>query len=254
MSIVHFIGAGPGDPDLITVKGRRQIEEAPVVLYAGSLVPPGIVALARPDALVIDTSPLHLDQIIGHIQTAIAAGKSVARVHSGDPSIYGATAEQMRRLDVLGIPYDVTPGVPAFAAAAAVLSSELTLPEVSQTIILTRTEGEASAMPKGEDLATLGKSGATLAIHLSIRNIGKVVGELTPLYGGDCPVVIAFRIGWPDQQIIRGTLADIEATLAGSRISRTAIIFVGRVFGTTDFTESRLYHIDHQHALRRPRE
>src|SRR5215475_7461212 len=173
MSIVHFIGAGPGDPDLITVKGKRLIERASVMLYAGSLVPPGIAALARPDALVIDTSSLHLDQIIGHIQEAIAAGKDVARVHSGDPSIYGATAEQMRRLDQLGIAYDVTPGVPAFAAAAAVLSNELTLPEVSQTIILTRTEGEASAMPKGEDLTTLGKSGATLAIHLSIRNIGK---------------------------------------------------------------------------------
>ena len=254
MSIVHFIGAGPGDPDLITVKGKRLIEESPVVLYAGSLVPPGIVALARPDALVIDTSPLHLDQIIDHIQEAIAGGKNVARVHSGDPSIYGATAEQMRRLDQLGIAYDVTPGVPAFAAAAAVLSNELTLPEVSQTVIITRTEGEASAMPKGEDLATLGKSGATLAIHLSIRNIGKVVAELTPLYGADCPVVIAFRIGWPDQQIMRGTLADIEVRLAGSKISRTAIIFVGRVFGAADFTDSRLYHVDHQHALRPPRD
>ncbi|HWT97124.1 MAG TPA: precorrin-4 C(11)-methyltransferase [Terriglobales bacterium] len=254
MSIVHFIGAGPGDPDLITVKGKRLIEEAPVMLYAGSLVPPGIVALARPGALVIDTSSLHLDQIIGHIQEAIAAGKDVARVHSGDPSIYGATAEQMRRLDQLGIAYDVTPGVPAFAAAAAVLSNELTLPEVSQTIILTRTEGEASAMPKGEDLTTLGKSGATLAIHLSIRNIGKVVAELTPLYGADCPVVIAFRIGWPDQLILRGTLADIEGRLSGSQISRTAIIFVGRVFGAADFIDSRLYHVDHQHALRKPRD
>jgi len=250
MSIVHFIGAGPGDPDLITVKGRRLIEEAPVMLYAGSLVPPGIVALARKDALVIDTSPLHLDQIIAHIAAAIAAGKDVARVHSGDPSIYGATAEQMRRLDQLGIAYDVTPGVPAFAAAAAALSSELTLPEVSQTIILTRTEGEASAMPKGEDLTTLGKSGATLAIHLSIKNIGKVVEELTPLYGGDCPVVIAFRVGWPDQLLLRGTLADIEARLRDSKISRTAIIFVGKVFGAKDFIDSRLYHVSHQHALR----
>jgi precorrin-4/cobalt-precorrin-4 C11-methyltransferase len=251
MSIVHFIGAGPGDPDLITVKGKRLIEEAPVMLYAGSLVPPGIVALARSDALVIDTSSLHLDQIVGHIQVAIAAGKMVARVHSGDPSIYGATAEQMRRLDALGIPYDVTPGVPAFAAAAAALNCELTLPEVSQTVILTRTEGEASAMPKGEDLDTLGKSGATLAIHLSIRNIGKVVATLTLHYGGDCPVVIAFRVGWPDQQILRGTLASIEGQLQGSQISRTAIIFVGRVFGATDFIDSRLYHISHQHVLRR---
>lgn len=253
MSIVHFIGAGPGDPDLITVKGRRLIEEAPVVLYAGSLVPPAIVAFARADAIIIDTASLHLDEIIGHIRAAISAGKSVARVHSGDPSIYGATAEQMRRLDELGIAYDVTPGVPAFAAAAAVLGNELTLPEVSQTIILTRTEGEASAMPKGEDLTTLGRSGATLAIHLSIRNIGKVVDELTPLYGSDCPVVIAFRIGWPDQRIIRGTLSNIQSKLTDSKISRTAIIFVGHVFDSKNFPESRLYHVDHQHALRPPK-
>src|SRR5262249_26190539 len=163
-------------------------------------------------------------------------------------------AEQMRRLDQLGIAYDVTPGVPAFAAAAAVLSNELTLPEVSQTIIITRTEGEASAMPKGEDLATLGKSGATLAIHLSVRNIGRVVTELTPLYGADCPAVIAFRIGWPGQLIPGGTFGHIEQQLSGSKISRTAIIFVGRVFGAADFSDSRLYHISHQHAARRPRE
>jgi len=248
--MVHFIGAGPGDPDLITVKGKRLIEEAPVMLYAGSLVPPGIVALAKTDATVIDTSPLHLDEIIGHIKTAVAAGKSVARVHSGDPSIYGAVAEQMRRLDELGIAYDVTPGVPAFAAAAAALKSELTLPMVSQTVILTRTEGEASPMPKGEDLATLGKSGATLDLHLSIRNIDKVVAELTPSYGGDCPVIIAFRVGWPDQEFVRGTLADIGQKAKGLKVKRTALIFVGRVLGNRDFRDSSLYHIAHQHALR----
>ncbi|TXH35675.1 MAG: precorrin-4 C(11)-methyltransferase [Rhodospirillaceae bacterium] len=248
--MVHFIGAGPGDPELITVKGKRLIEEAPVVLYAGSLVPPGIVALARPDALVIDTAPLHLDEIIAHIRQAIEAGKMVARVHSGDPSIYGATAEQMRRLDELGIAYDVTPGVPAFAAAAAALKSELTLPEISQTIIITRTDGEASPMPEGEDLATLGKSGATLAIHLSIRNIHKVVAELTPHYGEDCPVIIAFRVGWPDQEIVRGTLADIKAKVKAMKVTRTALIFVGHVLGRRDFNDSRLYHVDHQHVLR----
>ncbi len=250
MSIVHFIGAGPGDPELITVKGKRLIEECPVMLYAGSLVPPGIVALAKPGTLVIDTAPLHLDEIIGHIVAAQAAGKKVARVHSGDPSIYGAIAEQMRRLDALGIPYDVTPGVPAFAAAAALLKSELTLPDVSQTVIVTRTDGAASPMPAGEDLATLGRSGATMAIHLSVRNIHKVVGELTPHYGADCPVVVAYRVGWPDQHVIKGTLATIKEQVKATKITRTALIFVGRVFDTADFTDSRLYHADHKHILR----
>jgi precorrin-4/cobalt-precorrin-4 C11-methyltransferase len=250
MSIVHFIGAGPGDPDLITVKGKRLIEECPVVLYAGSLVPPAVVALARPGALVIDTAPLTLEEIVAHMQQAVADGKKVARVHSGDPSIYGAIAEQMRRLDALGIEYDVTPGVPAFAAAAAMLKTELTLPEVSQSIIITRTDGAASPMPDGEDLATLGKSGATLAIHLSIRNIHKVVAELTPFYGADCPVVVVFRVGWPDQEAIFGTLGDIKAKVKETKITRTALIMVGRVFGARDFEDSRLYHADHRHILR----
>ncbi len=250
MSIVHFIGAGPGDPDLITVKGKRLIEECPVVLYAGSLVPPAVVALAQPGALVIDTAPLTLDEIIGHMTQAVAEGKKVARVHSGDPSIYGAIAEQMRRLDALGIDYDVTPGVPAFAAAAAMLKTELTLPEISQSIIITRTDGAASPMPKGEDLATLGRSGATLAIHLSIRNIHKVVAELTPHYGADCPVVVVFRVGWPDQEAIFGTLGDIKARVKETKITRTALIMVGRVFGARDFEDSRLYHADHRHILR----
>lgn len=250
MSMVHFIGAGPGDPDLITVRGKRLIESAAVVLYAGSLVPPALVAMAKPDATVIDTASLTLDEIIAHIERAIAAGHDVARVHSGDPSIYGAIGEQMRRLDELGIAYDVTPGVPAFAAAAAMLKAELTLPEVSQSIILTRTEGQASPMPKGEDLTTLGKSGATLVLHLSVRNIGKVVAELTPHYGADCPAIVAFRVGWPDQEAIIGTLADIEAKLKDSGIARTALIMVGRVFGARDFKDSRLYHAEHQHILR----
>lgn len=250
MSMVHFIGAGPGDPDLITVKGKRLIETCPVVLYAGSLVPPAVVAMAKADALVIDTAPLTLDEIIAHMERAIAAGKKVARVHSGDPSIYGAIAEQMRRLDQLGIDYDITPGVPAFAAAAAMLKTELTLPEISQSIIITRTDGAASPMPKGEDLATLGQSGATLAIHLSIRNIHKVVTELTPHYGADCPVVVVFRVGWPDQEAIFGTLGDIKAKVKETRITRTALIMVGRVFGARDFEDSRLYHADHRHILR----
>jgi precorrin-4/cobalt-precorrin-4 C11-methyltransferase len=250
MTTVHFIGAGPGDPELITVRAKRLIETCPVVLYAGSLVPQEVVALARPDARVIDTAPLHLDQIIAEIEAAQAKGQDVARVHSGDPSIYGAIAEQMRRLDALGIPYDVTPGVPAFAAAAAMLKSELTLPEVSQTIILTRTDGEASPMPAGESLAELGRSRATLAIHLSVRNIHKVVADLTPHYGADCPVVVVYRVGWPDQHTIRGTLSDIKAKVKETKITRTALILVGRVFENSDFSDSRLYAADHQHVLR----
>jgi precorrin-4/cobalt-precorrin-4 C11-methyltransferase len=247
---VHFIGAGPGDPDLITVRGRDLIARCPVMLYAGSLVPPAIVALAAKDALVIDTAPLTLEDIIGHMQRADAKGQDVARVHSGDPSLYGAIAEQMRRLDQVGIAYDVTPGVPAYAAAAAVLKIELTLPEISQTVILTRTDGKASPMPNREDLATLGASGATLAIHLSVRNIREIVRELSPHYGADCPAVVAYRVGWPDQLILRGTLEDIAAQIRDAKITRTALIFVGRVFESRDFTDSKLYDAAHRHVLR----
>jgi precorrin-4/cobalt-precorrin-4 C11-methyltransferase len=248
--MVHFIGAGPGDPELITVRAKRLIETCPVVLYAGSLVPKEVVALAHPKARVIDTAPLHLDEIVAEMQAAHETGRNVARVHSGDPSIYGAIAEQMRRLDALGIAYDVTPGVPAFAAAAAMLKTELTLPEISQTIIITRTEGEASPMPAGETLAELGRSRATLAVHLSVRNIHKVVADLTPHYGGECPVVVVYRVGWPDQHVIHGTLADIKAKVKETKITRTALILVGRVFDNKDFSDSRLYHADHRHILR----
>ena len=247
---VHFIGAGPGAPDLITIRGRDLIAKCPVCLYAGSLVPEEVVAFAPASALVLDTAPLNLEEIITEIQTAHEAGKDVARVHSGDPSIYGATAEQMRRLDELDIPYDVTPGVPAFVAAAAELKQELTLPEVSQTIIATRTTMHASAMPEGEDLKTLGKSGATLAIHLSIRNMKHIEETLTPFYGADCPVIVAYRVGWPDEQFIHGTLSTIREKVRKSKISRTALILVGRVFGENQFRDSALYHPDHVHVLR----
>jgi precorrin-4/cobalt-precorrin-4 C11-methyltransferase len=247
---VHFIGAGPGDPDLITVRGRDLIGCCPVVLYAGSLVPRAIVAHAPDGAKVIDTAPLTLDEIIAHVAEADAAGQDVARVHSGDPSLYGAIAEQMRRLDALGIPYDVTPGVPAYAAAAAALKAELTLPEVSQTVILTRTEGKASPMPTREDLRTLGAAGATLVLHLSVRSIRRVVAELSPLYGTDCPVVVAVRVGWPDQLFIRGTLATIAAAVRAAKVTRTALILVGRVLGRQEFSDSRLYAADHRHILR----
>lgn len=247
---VHFIGAGPGAPDLITVRGLGLIRTCPVCLYAGSLVPAEIVAEAPAGARVLDTAPMHLDEIVAEMTAAHAAGHDVARVHSGDPSIYGAIAEQMRRLDSLGIPYDVTPGVPAFAAAAAALSTELTLPDVSQTIIVTRTAVRSSSMPEGEDLTTLGKSGATLAIHLSVTNLKKVVDELTPHYGADCPVVVAYRVSWPDQAFVSGTLADIRDKVKAAGFTRTALILVGRVMGGADFTDSRLYAADHTHVLR----
>ncbi len=248
---VHFIGAGPGAPDLITVRGLELIRQAPVVLYAGSLVPPEIVAAARTDAQVRDTAAMHLDEIIAAMEEAHAAGLDVARVHSGDPSLYGAIGEQIRRLCALGIPFDVTPGVTATAAAAAALGAELTLPEVSQTVILTRTAVRASAMPPGEELAMLGRSGATLAIHLSINNLARVVRDLTPHYGADCPVVVAYRVSWPDEIFVRGTLADIRPKVKAEGITRTALILVGRVLDQHDFADSRLYAADHSHLFRK---
>ncbi|NQW01283.1 MAG: precorrin-4 C(11)-methyltransferase [Rhodospirillales bacterium] len=247
---VHFIGAGPGAADLITVRGLNQIKAAPVVLYAGSLVPEAIIAEAASDARILDTAPMHLDEIIDEISAAHAQGLDVARVHSGDPSIYGAVAEQMRRLDQLGIPYDVTPGVSAYAAAAAELKTELTLPDVSQTVILTRTSVRSSSMPAGEDLSLLGATGATLAIHLSINNLAKVVRDLTPHYGADGPVIIAYRVGWPDQLFIHGTLGDIRGKVKSAGITRTALILVGHVLDPAGFDDSRLYAADHHHVLR----
>ncbi len=247
---VHFIGAGPGAPDLITVRGLKLIQAAPVVLYAGSLVPEAVIAEAPSDALILDTAPMHLDQIIEEMQKAHADGKDVARVHSGDPSLYGAVAEQMRKLDALGIDYEVTPGVSAYAATSAALKKELTLPDVAQTVILTRTAVRSSSMPNGEDLDTLGKTGATLAIHLSVNNLAHVQRTLIPHYGKDCPVVVAYRVTWPDEMFIHGTLGDIREKVKASGITRTALIMVGRVLGTDNFDDSRLYAADHHHVLR----
>ena len=247
---VHFIGAGPGAADLITLRGRDLVARCPVVLYAGSLVPPEVVAWAPSDARVLDTAPMTLDEIMEEMEKAHAAGLDVARLHSGDPSLYGAIAEQMRRLDDLGIPYDITPGVPAYAAAAAALGRELTLPGISQSVILTRTAMKASPMPEGESLAELGRSGATLAIHLSIRNLKAVVADLTPHYGADCPVAVVYRASWPDQQILRGTLADIAKQVRAAKLTRTALILVGQVLGEEAFPDSKLYDPDHVHVLR----
>ena len=247
---VHFIGAGPGDPDLITVKGLKLIQSCPVCLFAGSLVPEAVVAAASADALVLDTAPMTLDEIIAEIVRAHAAGQNVARVHSGDPSLYGAIAEQIRRLDELGIPFDITPGVPAFAAAAAAIGQELTVPEIAQTVILTRTAMKSSAMPPGEDLDTLGKTGATLAIHLSVRNLLEVQRRLIPHYGADCPVVVAYRVGWPDQLILRTTLTELRDRVRAEKITRTALILLGPALAARDFRDSALYDGQHPHILR----
>ncbi len=247
---VHFIGAGPGAPDLITVRGLNLISRCPLVLYAGSLVPRALLAKARKSATIIDTASLTLDEIIAAIEAAHRAGKNIARVHSGDPSLYGAIAEQMRRLDALGIPYDVTPGVPAFAAAAAAIKRELTLPGIAQSIVLTRTAVRASAMPKGEELERFAATGATLAIHLSINNLARLVRQLISHYGADCPVVIAHRVSWPDEVIVRGTLADIRAKVRPHGFTRTALVLVGRALEPASFEDSRLYHPAHSHVLR----
>jgi precorrin-4/cobalt-precorrin-4 C11-methyltransferase len=239
--IVHFIGAGPGAADLITLRGRDHIHNSPVCLYAGSLVPKAILAHAPPGARIVDTADMNLDEIIAEVSNAHSQGHDVARIHSGDLSIWSTMAEQIRRLKSLGIPYDVTPGVPAFAAAAAALNQELTLPHVAQTLILTRTSTRSTPMPAGEDLATLGRTGATLAIHLSIMNVEQVAAELSPLYGADCPVIIVHRASWADQQILRGTLSTIHGILHASGIDRNALIFVGRSLREPGFGESYLY-------------
>jgi len=247
---VHFIGAGPGAPDLITLRGLKLIQKCAVCLYAGSLVPEEIVKAAPENARVIDTAPMHLDEIIAEMKVAHDNGLDVARVHSGDPSIYGAIAEQMRKLDALQIPFDVCPGVPAFAAAAAALKAEFTLPEVAQTVIITRTTMKASAMPPGEELEKLGASKATLAIHLSIRNLGHVERALTPHYGADCPVVVAYRVSWPDELFIHGTLSTIAKKVRAAKLTRTALVLVGHVFGHSTFRDSALYDAAHEHVLR----
>ena len=247
---VHFIGAGPGAPDLITLRGLNLIKQCPVCLYAGSLVPKEVIEAAPETARVLDTAPMTLQEIIGEMEAAHARGDDVARVHSGDPSLYGAIAEQMRALDARNIPYDITPGVPAFAAAAAALKTELTLPEIAQTIILTRTDGKASPMPDGESLEALGACGATLAIHLSIRNLKKIERALVPHYGADCPVAVVYRASWPDERIIRGTLSDIWAKVRSAKITRTALVLVGPVLGENAFRNSALYDAAFEHVLR----
>lgn len=238
---VHFIGAGPGAPDLITLRGRDLIARAPICLYAGSLVHPGILSHCPAGARIVDTAPMSLDEIVAEMQAAQAAGLDVARLHSGDLSIWSAMGEQLRRLDALGIPYTVTPGVPAFAAAAAALHRELTLPELAQTLVLTRTPGRASAMPAAERLEAYAATGATLALHLSVHRLAKLVERLVPHYGIDCPTAVVFRVTWPEQRIVQGTLADILAKVGPTEKERTGLILVGRVLAAEGFRESALY-------------
>jgi len=247
---IHFIGAGPGAPDLITVRGRNLIARCPVCLYAGSLVPQALLDHCPPGARIVDTAPMSLDEIVEECRRATGDGQDVARLHSGDLSIWSALGEQLRRLDAAGIAYTVTPGVPSFAAAAAVLGQELTLPEVAQSVVLTRTSGRASAMPAGEDLKAFAATGATLAVHLSIHVLDKVVAELTPFYGADCGVAVVYRATWPDEKIVRGTLGTIAAEVAKTPIERTALILVGKVLGTRDFRESALYDAGYQRRFR----
>ena len=248
---VYFIGAGPGDPELLTKKAERLIGACPVCLYAGSLVPAEVVGCAPEGARVMDTAPMTLDETHAEIAAAHARGEDVARVHSGDPSLYGAIAEQIRRLRADSIPYEIIPGVPAYAAAAAALGQELTVPEVAQSIILTRVSMKSTSMPSGETLENFARTGATLAIHLGVRNLREIERQLSPHYGSDCPVVVAYRVGWPDQLFIRGTLSDIQAKVRAEKITRTALILVGPVLGDVrDFRDSALYDPAMPHVLR----
>lgn len=247
---VHFIGAGPGAADLITVRGRDLLARCPVCLYAGSIVPKELLAYCPTNARIVDTAPLSLDDIEAEYAAAEAAGLDVARLHSGDLSVWSAVAEQIRRLGRLGIGYTLTPGVPAFAAAAAALGRELTIPGLAQSLVLTRVSGRASPMPADETLAKFGATGATMAIHLAIHALDRVVAELTPIYGADCPVAIVARASWPDERVVRGTLGDIEAQVANDPIERTAIIFVGTGLEAGDFRESALYDPDYQRRFR----
>jgi precorrin-4/cobalt-precorrin-4 C11-methyltransferase len=246
---VHFIGAGPGAADLITVRGRDLIASSPVCLYAGSLVPAALLAHCPRGARIVNTAPLALDEIIAQIAAAHADGLDVARLHSGDLSVWSAMGEQLRRLRELGIPYDVTPGVPSFAAAAAALAAELTLPAIAQSVVLTRVSGRATAMPERERLAAFATTGATLAIHLSIHLLDQVVTELTPHYGTDCPVAVVWRASWPEQRIVCATLGTLIAAVGGE-MDRTALILVGRVLGAREFDDSRLYAGDYDRRFR----
>jgi precorrin-4/cobalt-precorrin-4 C11-methyltransferase len=246
---VHFIGAGPGAADLITLRGAKLIAQSPVCLYAGSLVPQALLEHCPEGAHIVNTAPMSLDEIMAEISAAHAKGQDIARLHSGDLSVWSAMGEQLRRLRALDIPYDVTPGVPSFAAAAAALGAELTLPGLAQSVVLTRTSGRATAMPEGENLSAFAATGATLAIHLSVHVLEKVIEDLAPHYGPDCPVAVVWRATWPDQRIVRATLSTLQTALS-AEMQRTALILVGPALGAQDFEESRLYAGDYDRRFR----
>ncbi|MFC3123562.1 precorrin-4 C(11)-methyltransferase [Pseudoroseomonas globiformis] len=247
---VHFIGAGPGAPDLLTLRGRDLLAACPVCLYAGSIIPPDMLRHCPPDARLVDTAPLDLDAIEGEYSRAHEAGQDVARLHSGDLSIWSALAEQLRRLDRLGISYTLTPGVPAFAAAAAALGRELTVPALAQSVVLTRVSGRASPMPEPESLEVFAQTGATLAIHLAIHALPDIVARLMPIHGPDCPVAIVVRASWPEERILRGTLGDITTKFAAEPAERTALILIGRALEAGEFRDSALYSAEYQRRFR----
>jgi precorrin-4/cobalt-precorrin-4 C11-methyltransferase len=247
---VHFIGAGPGAADLITVRGRDLLARCPVCLYAGSIVPRELLAYCPADARLVDTAPMTLDEIEAELVMAHHAGHDVARLHSGDLSVFSALAEQIRRLDRRGISYTLTPGVPAFAAAAAAIRRELTVPEIAQSVVLTRVPGRASRMPAGERLAAFAATGATLVLHLAVHAIDTIVDELTPLYGADCPIAVVARATWPDECIVRGTLGDIRGKIENERIERTAVILVGPALAAESFRDSALYDPSYRRRFR----
>jgi precorrin-4/cobalt-precorrin-4 C11-methyltransferase len=247
---VHFIGAGPGAADLITVRGRDLLARCLVCLYAGSIIPHALLAHCPSGARIVDTAPMSLDEIEAEFVSAQEQGLDVARLQSGDLSVFSALAEQLRRLDQRGIPYTLTPGVPAFAAAAAALGRELTVPEIAQSVVLTRIPGRASRMPEGETLAAFAATGATLAIHLAIHALDRVIAELIPFYGADCPVAVVAHASWPEEKIVRGTLGDIPSKLAAEPIERTALILVGRALAAEDFRNSALYDPDYRRRFR----
>jgi len=247
---VHFIGAGPGAADLITVRGRDLLARCPVCLYAGSIIPHALLAHCPSGARIVNTAPMSLDEIEAEFVSAQEQGLDVARLQSGDLSVFSALAEQLRRLDQHGIPYTLTPGVPAFAAAAAALGRELTVPEIAQSVVLTRIPGRASRMPEGETLAAFAATGATLAIHLAIHALDRVIAELIPFYGADCPVAVVAHASWPEEKIVRGTLGDIPSKLAAEPIERTALILVGRALAAEDFRNSALYDADYRRRFR----
>ncbi len=243
---VYFIGAGPGAADLITVRGARLLAACPVCLYAGSLVPRELLGECPPNARLVDTAQLDLDQITAELVAAHRAGRDVARLHSGDPSVFSAVAEQMRRLDAAEVPYEMVPGVPAFAAAAAALKRELTVPTVGQTVVLTRIAQRATPMPAGEDLATLGRSGALMVLHLAVRYTDRIVADLLPHYGPDCPAAVVAFASRPDELVLRGTLDDIAEQVRAAGITRTAVIIVGRTLAAEQFRDSHLYSTERE--------